>query len=35
MNTNLVTYWDFDNTGNDQSGNSNTANIAGAIYTGF
>ena len=35
MNASLVTYWDFDNTSNDQSGNSNTANIAGAIYTGY
>jgi hypothetical protein len=35
MNTNLVSYWDFDNTDDDQSGNSNTANIAGATYTGF
>ena len=35
MNTNLVSYWDFDNTNDDQSGNSNTANIAGATYTGF
>jgi len=35
MGTNLVAYWDFDNTSNDQSGNSNTANITGAGYTGF
>jgi hypothetical protein len=35
MSASLVTYWDFDNTSNDQSGNSNTANIAGAVYTGY
>ena len=35
MGTNLVAYWDFDNTSNDQSGNSNTATITGADYTGF
>ena len=35
MGTDLVAYWDFDNTSNDQSGNSNTATITGADYTGF
>ena len=35
MNTNLVTYWDFDNRSSDQSVNTNTANITGAAYTGF
>jgi len=35
MGTNLVAYWNFDNNSNDQSDNSNTANITGAAYTGF
>ena len=35
MGTDLVAYWDFDNTSNDQSGNNNTATITGADYTGF
>ncbi len=35
MNASLVTYWDFDNTSNDQSGNSNNAIITGEVYTGY
>ena len=35
MSTNLVAYWDFDNTSNDASGNEFNSTITGAIYTGY
>jgi hypothetical protein len=35
MSTNLVAYWDFDNTGSDGSVNGFNSTVAGAIYTGY
>ena len=35
MSTNLVAYWDFDNTGSDGSGNDFSSTVTGAIYTGY
>ena len=35
MATNLIAYWDFDNTSNDASGNGFNSTITGAIYTGY
>ena len=35
MSTNLVAYWDFDNTSNDGSGNGFSSTVTGAIYTGY
>ena len=35
MATNLIAYWDFDNTSNDASGNEFNSTITGAIYTGY
>ena len=35
MATNLVAYWDFDNTSNDGSENGFTSTVTGAIYTGY
>jgi len=35
ISTNLVAYWDFDNTGSDGSVNGFNSTVAGAIYTGY
>jgi hypothetical protein len=35
MSTNLVAYWDFDNTGSDGSVNDFSSTVTGAIYTGY
>ena len=35
MSTNLVAYWDFDNSGNDGSSNGFASTVSGAIYTGY
>ena len=35
MSTNLVSYWNFDNTGDDGSGNGFSSTITGAAYTGY
>ena len=35
MSTNLAAYWDFDNSGNDGSGNGFASTVSGAIYTGY
>ena len=35
MSTNLVAYWDFDNTSNDGAVNGFSSTVTGAIYTGY